>query len=273
MSEHRSVWKGSCLALLFVTALLGGCLPRGSGIRPSCPSPPAFLAALMERQNPGKTLSVLADLDLQALGRRYPIQAALLTKFPDCLRLETLPPIGPPDAMLALRGDRLQVYLPREATFYSGSASRHLLRFMPIPLPTEDLPTLLLGFIPPLRQGDCLVPEELPGNQRRISVVAGDGRPRMTLVFSSSAPILVGLEKEGAEGQPGYTAVFSDHTLVDGVPVPTAIVLRWRGSSGMTQTATLRYTEMSWLTDPPPGDAFELAVPPGVVRQEMGDEN
>jgi len=226
-----------------------------------------------ERPGSGKILSVLADLDIQSLGRRYPVQAALLAKFPDRLRLEKLPPIGPPDAMIALCGDRLQVYLPREASFYTGSASRHLLRFVPLSLPTEDLPSLLLGFIPPLRKGDCLVPEESPGDQRRISVLSEDGRRRMTLVFSAAAPVLVRLEKEKADGQPGYTAVFSNHTLVDGVSIPTVITLRWRGPASLAQTATLRYTDMSWLADPTPEDAFELAVPPGVVPEEMRDEN
>jgi hypothetical protein len=227
----------------------------------------------MEHQNSGKILSVLAYLDFSTLGRRYPVQAALLAKFPDSLRLETLPPIGPPDAMLALRGDHLQVFLPREAAFYSGSASRHLHRFVPLSLPTEDLPALLLGFIPPLRKGDCLVQEEAPGGHRRVSVLAKDGRHRMTLVFAPSTTVLVRLEKESTDAQPGYTAVFSDHSLVDGVSIPTAITLRWRGAAGLTQTVTLRYAEMSWLTDPTPEDAFELAVPPGVVPEEIRDEN
>lgn len=236
-----------------------------------CPPPPAVLEKAMARHGSKITLKALADMEIHVMGKRYPLRMALLMKGPDGLRMEAIPLIGPPDFMLSTQADRLQVFVPQKGEFYTGQASKHLSRFVPIPIPVRDMVALLMGAYPPLRPGDCFSPATSAGDLQQIDVRTGNGEIRQSLWIKWPEQRLMKLRSVGGSEEIDYTVVFSDHATVDQVDIPGKIIIRSGGSSGMQKTITVRYTDVE-VTSEAENSSLELPVPPGVKPLELRDD-
>lgn len=261
------------LLIGFVGFLLSGCMsPAGPIDRQRiCPSPPVVLEKATARQSLQITLQALADMEISAYGKKYPLRVALLMKNPDGLRMESIPLIGPPDFMLSTQGDRLQVFLPGKGEFYTGRASKHLSRFVPVPIPVGDMVALLTGNYPPLRHGDCFSPVSSTGNLRQIDVRDSHGDVRQSLWIQWPEQKLMKLQVVGGAEGTDYTAVFSDHTSVNQLDIPQKITIRSGGAVGMQKTITVRYTDVE-MVEATTSSPLELLVPPGVKPIELRDE-
>lgn len=275
MSYENSKIKWANFAYLLICSavfLVCGCMSTVAPVDPHrvCPPPPAAMEKALVRQHQRIALQTLADMEIQVLGKRYPLRVALLMKNPDGLRMETIPPIGPPDFMLSTHADRLRVFLPEKGEFYTGQASKHLLRFVPIPIPVADMVALLMGNFPPLRPGDCLSSATSTGDLRKIDILTSDGRIRQSLWFKWPEQRLMKLQADDPAMATNYSVAFSDYVTVDQIDIPQKIIIRSGNTSGMQRTVTVRYTDVE-VTDES-ASSLELSIPAGVKPLELRDE-
>lgn len=235
-----------------------------------CPPPPPAMEKVLARQAQKITLQALADLEIQVMGKKYPLRVALLMKNPDGLRMESIPLIGPPDFMLSTQADRLRVFFPEKGEFYLGLASRHLPRFVPVPIPVTDIVALLMGNFPPLKPGDCLSAASATGDLRQIDIITSDGRIRQSLWIKWPEQSLMKLQSDDPAGTSRYSAVFSDYTTAKDLIIPQKIVIRANNTSGIQHTLTVRYTDVEVADES--ASSLELAIPPNVRPLELRDD-
>jgi hypothetical protein len=233
----------------------------------ACPSPPVVLEKVLLRDRLKGTMKALVDMEVESMGRRYPVRMAVMARGDDALRMEAIPLIGLPDFMLSVKGNRLHVFLPAKGEFYIGEASEHLRRFVPIPVKVGDVVSILMGAYPPLKDGDCLAPGAVEGDIRQIHVLKRDGNVRMSLWMKWPEQVLVRLKTFGGREEGDYTVTFSDHTMVGQIIMPGKLIMTGGGITGLMQTITVHYSDVEFTDE---GDApFELAVPAGVIPIDM----
>ena len=261
------------LCMLTLAIPVAGCLSGVNlgGPPGACPSSPVIMEKTLARDARLGTMKALADLEIQSIGRRYPVRLAIMAKRPAALRMEALPPIGTPDFMLSIKGDDLRVFLPGKGEFYTGDASRHLSLFVPIPIDVRDIVSILMGACPPLREGDCFAPAAPDGDLQQIRILSKEGKVRMTLWLKGPERVLVRIETGNGYGNRDYSAVFSDYTLVDQIPAPEKIVIKVGGMAGIGSTITIRYSDLEF-TNGEDESIFELPVPPGVHPTQLHEE-
>ncbi|MDQ5984923.1 MAG: hypothetical protein CSYNP_00621 [Syntrophus sp. SKADARSKE-3] len=252
---------------------LSGCLPppQHTVLNGICQGSPAILDKTTGNDSRKGTMKVLADMEIQTMGRKYPARMAVMVKGPDCLRMEAIPLVGPPDFMLSIKGNHLRVYLPSKGEFYTGEASRNLYRFVPIPIDVRDIVPILMGTYPPLEKGDCFADVLMEGELRRVDVVSKTGSPRMCLWFKNQDQNLARITMADRLEQVDHTIVFSDYTTIDEIAMPQRIVIRRGGMMSISQTITIRYSDMEFSDDTSDKE-FELPLPDGVRQVEMDKE-
>jgi len=257
---------------LALTILLPGCLPQAKlrDIR-SCPPIPPILEAAGTKDRHKATLKVVADMDVQTMGKKYPLRLAIMAKRPAALRIEALPLIGPPDFLLSINGDQLRVFFPGKGEFYTGSASRHLHRFIPLSVDVRDIVSLLMGSLPSGREGDCFVQQEAEGDLRPFQILSGDGHIRSTFWLKWPELTLIRSQMSGERGKADYSAVYSNFTAIGDIAIPEKIVIRSGGGLGVRQTITIRYSDPEFDDE---GDdrLFVLPVPGGLRPIELKEE-
>jgi hypothetical protein len=259
--------------ILTFAILTSGCMPpaKQTGLHAVCAPPTTILGKVIARDGLKGTMKALADLEIQTMGKKYPVRIAVMARGPDALRMEALPLIGPPDFMLSMKGDRLRVFIPQKGEFYVGDASRHLQYFLPITIPVRDAVSILLGMYPPLKEGDCFSQETPVEDLQQINILSGEGKIRMSLWIKLPEQIMVRLKSFGGRENADYTAVFSDYSLTDQPVMPKKITIRSGGIAGLKQTITIRYSDLEF-TDEWDDQSFELSVPPGVRPIELKSE-
>jgi len=275
MNCRKSNHRLSCIIFIIIlpcVILLIGCFPAVKPAGPSgaCLPPGVFFEKIDARDALKGTMTALADLDIRTMGKRYPGRMAVMVKGPGFLRMEAIPPIGPPNFMLSIKNGRLKVFLPEKGEFYVGEASRHLSRFIPILIDTRDVVSLLLGTYPPLQEGDCAVPEAVEGGQRQVDIRSKGGAVRMSIWMKWPEQTLLRLKTYDSSEREDYSVVFSDYGMTQQVPMPETLVIRRNGWGGLKQTITVRYTDLEFREGRDDG-AFELDVPPGVTPIQLQD--
>lgn len=254
----------SAFSLVFSAALaalcLAGCAPTWPGGGATGGLSPVDLVAQWARTHPGPaSLKTMARIEVVAPTGRHPFQAALLVGHPDRLRMEILPPLGPPILFLSLREDDLRVYLPAEGIFYTGrGAVPYPAVLSGVGVPAADLVHLLAGLPPPLRATAlCLdVEEEEDARKVRIRDAAGE---KQILWFDRAGHRLrqVRVFPERPDTAP-YTARFLDVREHDGGAVPGGVTIT---SAGIRME--VRYGDVE-LNARIPEDAFSLSPPAGI---------
>lgn len=261
------------LIIIFIF-LVSGCLPSiNQGDPPAaCSSASTHLEQLSIRDGLKGTMKALADIEIQTMGRRYPARMAVMARGPDTLRMEAIPLIGPPDFMLSIKGDRLRVFLPQKGEFYIGEASKHLSRFMPVPIDVRDVVSILMGTYPRLKEGDCIAPDVAEGDLRPMNVFSREGDLRMSLWIKSPEQTLIRLKTYGGNEKADYTVVFSDYGIINRIAMPEKILIRGGSVAGLRQTVTVRYSDLEF-TNETDAQLFELPVPPGLLPIDLRNED
>ena len=210
-------------------------------------------------------------MEIRTMGRKSPTRMAVMAKVPDSLRMEAIPPIGPPDFMLSSTKGRLRVFLPAKGEFYVGDADRHLTQFVPLSIDMSDVVSILMGTFPPVKAGDCFLPEVAEGDLRRIDVLSAKGELRMSLWVKGLDRDLLRIKKFGADDQLEYTVVYSEYTMIGPIAMPGKIIIRKGGLTSISQEVTIRYSDMEFMGSGDPG-AFDLPIPAGITPTPLIDE-
>jgi len=256
------------LVVFLLTILSLGCAALERGVSPpACrPLPPGVVEALGDGNRTG-TLKAMADGEAVAMGRRLPLQLAVMAAVPDRLYLEVVSPLGPSDLLLVVRGEEMRVLLSSRGEFYRGRVGEHLSRFLPVAVDQRDLVTFLTGWIPLTDGALCLRTEDggdaaagLIGLDRRGS----DGRVVMSLWLREEGKTLARAIAYGEGGETLYTVTASETIQVGPLKVPGRLVIRLGEGRG---SVTLRLRDAEFVTD----ETWPLPeAPPGVKVIDLG---
>jgi outer membrane lipoprotein-sorting protein len=218
----------------------------------------------------GKNLNGLARITLRSPEGIHSTACAIAVRFPSSLRLETIPPLGPPDLFLVVHGDMLKAFLPGKGKFYVGRPTRaSLSRFIPLPLDVHAVIPLLLGIPPRLdpKEGVTLrgVKEE---DLYRIDTLYG-GRRLRALWLDPSKNEVTRFEAFGSDGALSYTVLLEDYRMVDGTAIPERVEFRFGGGDAEATSLRIRYSDLRLSTGEEDKALFDLDVPPGITPIQL----
>lgn len=243
------------LFLAFI-ACAAGCAPRALPPAPIA-DPKSMLEQIWRGTQPDKTFRAVASIRIESPSGTYATRAALITRDPFYLRLETIPVFGTPDLLLTLNRIHLKAYFARQAKFYIAPAERGVSLFMPVTLPPSEIIPLLRGSIPL----SALSPETsvrafLDGGLYRFDFFSGRDRVRTLWIDRSS-----GLpEKIELPGRVPYNIYFSGFRKVEGTSVPGVVEI----ISGDDKRIQIRYSDTDFQSGPDEAGTFDLEAPPGI---------
>lgn len=249
---------GSAAARLGVAALLAGCAVPGSP--PPVPDPardplPRLASVLAQRDQAFRSLRSLARINYEVGEERGGFSAAVLVQRPGRLRLEAFSVVG---AALILTVDDGEVtgFLPSEARFYRGRASReNLYRATRMLLEPREMAALLLG-VPPVDSGAAWDADPL-GLRR----VAPDGSADV-LAFDTGRAAPVRWWRVGPSGEVLYAAAFEDFSDTPFGPFPLTVTLE---TPSLGRSYEVRYDEPE-VNVALPDSHFVQDLPQGAVR-------
>lgn len=205
--QNQSHPLGTIIFLIIVATLPVACARQV--IIPHAPSTQQVLFNISGNISESDVLSAVAAIDIATPGGYYPARAALIIKKPSYLRLELLPPMGPPDLFLATTPHDMQILLPPKGEFYQGKPTGHnLSRFLPWQFNIEDIVAIFAGTYPPL-VGDVAYLRYPEGNDLRIEMNAQSGISQT--VWIGSAGRLSKLVRYDGDGKMLYSAEFGDY--------------------------------------------------------------
>jgi hypothetical protein len=190
------------------------------------------------------------------------VRQFLAAEKPDRLHLEVLDFFGNPALVLVTGGGRFALLDARQKVLYRGPATpENLARLVPLPLPAEDLVTLVCGGAPLLAGRPAQVGAE---GGHVLVTVEGDG------VVERRALAPEGREVGAGGAGPGsYTVKLGDRALRAGLWFPGSLELR--SDPAQVQFA-LQWTEVEVNGALDPG-LFALAPPRGARVVELGQHD
>ncbi len=242
--------------LIIVVILNSGCVKRG--IIPLYPSTQEILFSISNAIPEDYTLSGSAQINVVTSQGYFPLRAAVIIKKPAYLRLELLPPMGPPDFFLVTTPQEMKILLPEKGELYQGEPNGHnMSRFLPWNFNIEDIVAVFSCTCPPLA-GDvsCLrYPEE---NNLRIEMEVKS--QIMQRIWIGSAGRLSKIERYDEMGKLLFSAEFTNYT--EGSPIAGKIyVVMADGISSIT----VKYTDLK-IEKEKDLSIFDLPVPDGFKK-------
>ncbi len=129
--------------------LFTGCVPFRKPTPPvalTIDSPEILLEKLRERNGRVQSLRSLAKIQVKIPESNSRFSEVVIAQEPGRIRMEVLSFFGHLAALLVTDSSRLQALFINEGRLYEGVASAYnLSRFLPVPLPPEEIVSLLLG--------------------------------------------------------------------------------------------------------------------------------
>lgn len=178
-------------SVVVLALALAACHPRRPP--PDLSRDPApLLAQVRAAQARVQRVSGEARVKVEAKGMRtaVTVREFIAAEKPDRLHVEVLDFFGNVGAVLVASGGRFQLYDAKERVFYQGEATpENLARLVPLPLPAEDLVTILCGSAPLLeapvgvevRGGALVLSLESGGRAQEVRVGEGAAVERMSV--------------------------------------------------------------------------------------------
>ncbi len=200
-------------------------------------------------------LSAVAQIDLVTPGVYYTARAALIIKKPSYMRLELLPPMGPPDFFLTTTPHEMKILLPSKGEFYRGAPTGHnLSRFLPWQFNIEDIVAIFAGTYPPLT-GDVAYLRYPEGNDLRIEMKAQSGMSQTVWIGSDNR--LSKLVRYDEKENVLYSAEFADYEEGNSIAGKITVSI----AEGVT-SITIKYSNLK-LENAKDVSIFDLPVPAG----------
>lgn len=254
--------------LLLAFLLLGGCT-AGKSVLPSktagFPSPAAALSAINPVEDTNTLYQVTAKVSLTSPQGKMSSRLAVIMQYPDKLRIESLPVIGPPDFFLTTKGDRFKVYLPGNQEFITGAASpNNLSRFLPLAWSAERWLAVLMGNRPGASFDTEDIRGMMEGQLYRVDVL-GREAIRESLWINPETRHLEKLEYINPEGLKN-TVRFSAFRKMDGRDFPERITI----DTDEETTIRIIYETLE-VKKEVNNDFFELLPPPEAVIRNLPD--
>jgi len=108
-----------------------------------------ILQEFKEEENTFTCLKGIAKIRVESPEEKFSVKEIIIAKRPQCLRLETLNPLGQPLFFIVTDGKELSLFSPSENKFYQGVASRkNVSLFFHVNLGLEETVSIILGKVP-----------------------------------------------------------------------------------------------------------------------------
>ena len=108
-----------------------------------------ILREFKEEENTFTCLKGIAKIRVESPKEKFSVKEIIIAKRPQCLRLETLNPLGQPLFFIVTDGKELSLFSPSENKFYRGVASRkNVSLFFHVNLGLEETVSIILGKVP-----------------------------------------------------------------------------------------------------------------------------
>ena len=108
-----------------------------------------ILQEFKEEENTFTCLKGIAKIRVESPEEKFSVKEIIIAKRPQCLRLETLNPLGQPLFFIVTDGKELSLFSPSENKFYRGVASRkNVSLFFHVNLGLEETVSIILGKVP-----------------------------------------------------------------------------------------------------------------------------
>ena len=250
------------LLALSLAALLAGCAPpKTLVLGDDFASPDRALRTLRDNAPPEAILAGVSRVAAVTADGRYSLKAAVMMKRPSSLRIEEIPLMGLPDLFLAVHGDALRAFFPREGQFYIGRPSKeNVARFLPWLLEVRDLLALLHGLPPEGLAAGAAREGKLDGELYRIDARGG------ALWIDPAGIHLARVEVLDESGRLLYDVALSDYGAGDHPAVPMRLVFHFGRPPKLT--LDIRHSDMRVAPEQEEG-AFDLPVPAGVTPRYL----
>ncbi len=259
IQEASSMQKQSHLSkkiifLIIVVTLHVACTTK-QVIIPHDPSTQKVLSTIAGTVAESDIISALAQIDLVTPGGYYPTRAVLIIKKPSYLRLELLPPMGPPDFFLTATPREMKILLPSKGEFYRGEPTgRNLSQFLPWQFNIDDIVAIFAGTYP-LLTGDVTFLRYPESNDLRIEMKDQAGISQTIWIGSDSR--LRKLERFNEAGKLIYRADFNNYG--EGSSIAGKISVSMDGGA---TSITVKYTDLK-IEKAKDVSIFDLPVPAG----------
>ena len=251
--QNQANFIGKIFFLIIAVSLNVGCVKQV--IIPHDPSTQKVLFSISQAVSENDLLSGVADVELVTPEGYCPVRAVLVIKKPSYLRLELLPPIGPPDFFLAATPQEMKILLPAKGEFYQGEPTgRNLSRFLPWQFSIDDIVAVFACTYPPLT-GDVVYRRYAEGNNLRIEMKTQTGMSQTVWIGSDGH--LSKLERFKENGKALYRAEFTDYTEGSSIAGKITVTMADGRSS-----ITLKYSDFK-IEKAKDLSIFDLPVPAG----------
>jgi len=252
MQKQSSLfWK--IIILFIITAFNVACARQL--IIPYDPSIEKVLFTISGTVSETDILSAVAQIAVVTPRGYYPARAALIVKKPSYLRLELLPPMGPPDFFLAITPEEMRILLPAKGEFYQGEPTGHnLSRFLPWQFNVEDIVAIFANTYPPLT-GDVAYRRYPEGNNLRIEMKVRTAIAQIVWIGSNGR--LMKVVRYDESGNILYSAEFADYE--EGSPIAGKITVSM--ADGVT-SITVKYSDLK-IEKAKDLSIFDLPAPAG----------
>ena len=228
------------------------------------------LSAILERSDRQdlvkKDVKGSARIKVQSPDGSYSSACAVMLRYPDAIRVETIPPFGPPNLFLAINGAALNIYLPGKGEFYTGSANvTNISRFLPFPLDAQELIPILLGVLPQnfFPSGAFLETDEDNGLYRINALF--NGKPIRSCWIDPLSGDLQKIEFLGLDGKTLYSAKITNHKRIDGVSLPQHVEFRFVAPGKADLFLSVNYSELKVFSGEDGNSVYDLELPPGIM--------
>jgi len=243
-----------------------GCAPKkAQTVMAHLPSPSGILEQISRKDLLNKNIKGLARITVQSPEGMYSTACAVILRFPDALRVETIPPIGPPNLFLAIHKESLKVYLPNKGAFYSGSSTKeNISRFLPFPLDAREIIPVLMGMLPPdFQPSGASLNVEADDDLYRINVFSNGQRIRSVWVDPASGE-MKRVDLLGPDERTIYSVKLEDYRRIDGISIPQNVEIRLGAVEGDSSLLRVRYSDLQ-LSIKEENALYDLEIPPGIT--------
>lgn len=223
-------------------------------------SPEAALKHIAAQIPDDIVLQALANIQVTTREGRYSLRLAILLKKPASLRVEAIPPFGPPTFFLSISDQVLKVFLTENNTFYIGHASRdNIARYVPLRLDSEEIISVLMGTGPRLCGQNTLLGGRPQGERYRVDIQ--DSLKRQSLWVRMTDRFLEDLEVS-QDQENSYRVHYEEPLRIDGPILPQKITIVFEGENNAV--LSIRFFDVQILRQWDPS-IFDIKAPPGIT--------
>ena len=192
---------------------------------------------------------------------KFSVKEIVITKKPQCLRLETLNPLGQPLFFIVTDGKELSLFSPSENKFYRGIASRkNVSLFFHVNLGLEETVSIILGKVPLIEYDAEHVECQREADFYVLKLSTKDKKLTQILKVNLSDQKVV--ESETYKQGEGLilTAQYKRYEKIGGISFPREITVTMPRDETRVK---IHYKEIELLSEIDP-DQFRLLPPQGV---------